>query len=223
MSDVKITRWWWVRHAPVTEDGGRVYGQADPPANVSDTETFRALAALLPREAVWVASHLRRTHQTAEAVAAQGLAKPEMFIENDLAEQSFGEWQGKNRNEIYGKHGLPHNFWLAPARTTPPGGESFVDVMARVTRCIERLSPKHAGRDVVAFAHGGTIRAALAYACGCSPESALSFAIDNLSVTRLDHIDPLGPRAAWRVNSVNQPPRLGRKAMGHAGGGSATA
>ena len=47
--------------------------------------------------------------------------------------------------------------------------------------------------------------------------------VDNLSVTRLDHIDPLGPRAAWRVNSVNQPPRLGRKAMGHAGGGSATA
>ena len=95
--------------------------------------------------------------------------------------------------------------------------------MARVTRCIERLSPRHAGRDVVAFAHGGTIRAALAYACGCSPESALSFAIDNLSITRLDHIDPLGPGAAWRVNAVNQPPRNDRKAMGHVGGGSATA
>ncbi len=49
MSQVAITRWWWVRHAPVTEDGGRVYGQSDPPANVSDVETFRALAAMLPR------------------------------------------------------------------------------------------------------------------------------------------------------------------------------
>jgi broad specificity phosphatase PhoE len=218
MTEVKITRWWWVRHAPVTADGGRVYGQADPPANVSDQETFRALAAMLPRRAVWVASHLQRTHQTAEAVAAQGLAKPELLIENDLAEQCFGDWQGQVRAEIYSKHGLPHNFWLAPARTRPPGGESFVEVIERVTRCVERLSPQHAGRDVVAFAHGGTIRAALAYACGCSPESALSFAIDNLSVTRLDHIDPLGPKAAWRVNAVNMSPRLGRPAMGHAGG-----
>jgi broad specificity phosphatase PhoE len=218
MTEVKITRWWWVRHAPVTADGGRVYGQADPPANVSDEETFRALAAMLPRRAVWVASHLQRTHQTAEAVATQGLAKPELLIENDLAEQCFGDWQGQVRAEIYSKHGLPHNFWLAPARTRPPGGESFVEVIERVTRCIERLSPQHAGRDVVAFAHGGTIRAALAYACGCSPESALSFAIDNLSVTRLDHIDPLGAKAAWRVSAVNVSPRPGRPAMGHAGG-----
>jgi len=215
---VSITRWWWVRHAPVTEDGGRVYGQADPPANVSDVESFRALAAVLPREAVWVASHLQRTHQTADAVAAHGPARPSLMIEPDLAEQSFGDWQGQVRAEIYKTHGLPHEFWLAPARTCPPGGESFVQVIERVERCVARLSPSHAGRDVVAFAHGGTIRAALALASGCTPEVALNFSIDNLSLTRLDHIDPAGAGACWRVNSVNVPPRLGRMVMGHTGG-----
>lgn len=213
-----VTRWWWVRHAPVTEDGGRVYGQSDPPANVSDVESFRALAAMLPREAVWVASHLKRTHQTAEAVAAHGHAKPSLMIENDLAEQCFGEWQGQIRSEIYRTHGLPHNFWLAPARTCPPGGESFIQVIERVERCVARLSPTHAGRDVVAFAHGGTIRAALALASGCTPEVALNFSIDNLSLTRLDHIDPGGPAACWRVSAVNVPPRVGRIVMGHTGG-----
>ena len=76
MSELKITRWWWVRHAPVTEDGGRVYGQSDPLANVSDVESFKALARILPREAVCAANHLRRPPQTAHAVAPQGLAKP---------------------------------------------------------------------------------------------------------------------------------------------------
>ncbi|MGQ0677121.1 MAG: histidine phosphatase family protein, partial [Rhodospirillales bacterium] len=147
-----------------------------------------------------------------------GLAKPGLIVERDLAEQSFGEWQGRVRAEIYKAHGLPHNFWLAPARTRPPGGETFVEVIERVTRCVHRLSSEHAGGDIIAFAHGGTIRAALALACGCAPESALSFAVDNLSLTRIDHIDPIGPNAAWRVNSVNQPPRVGRPAMGHTGG-----
>jgi broad specificity phosphatase PhoE len=210
MGELKITRWWWVRHAPVTEDGGRVYGQSDPLANVSDVESFQALARILPRDAVWVASHLRRTHQTAEAVAAHGLARPEMFVERDLAEQSFGEWQGQVRAEIYRTHGLPHDFWLAPARTRPPGGESFVEVIERVKRCVDRLSVAHAGRDIVAYAHGGTIRAALSIASACTPEVALSFSIDNLSVTRLDHIDPTGESACWRVNGVNFPPKFGR-------------
>jgi broad specificity phosphatase PhoE len=210
MSGLTITRWWWVRHAPVTEDGGCVYGQSDPPANVSDVEAFRALAEILPRDAVWVASHLQRTHQTAEAVAAHGLPKPDLIVDPDLAEQCFGEWQGQNRKHIYRTHGLPHEFWLAPARTRPPGGETFVEVIERVKRCVDRLSVEHAGRDIVAYAHGGTIRAALQIASACAPEVALSFAIDNLSVTRLDHIDPTGPTACWRVNGVNYPPRLGR-------------
>jgi len=210
MSNLKITRWWWVRHAPVTDDGGCVYGQSDPLANCSDVESFKALAGILPRDAVWVASHLRRTHQTAEAVVAQGLKGPQFMVERDLAEQSFGEWQGQNRKQVYATHGLPHEFWLAPARKKPPGGESFVEVIERVKRCVDRLSVEHAGRDIVAYAHGGTIRAALQIASACTPEVALSFAIDNLSLTRLDHIDPAGKQACWRVNGVNYPPRFAR-------------
>ena len=33
---VVATRWWWVRHAPVREDGGCIYGQDDLGCDTSD-------------------------------------------------------------------------------------------------------------------------------------------------------------------------------------------
>ena len=100
-----------------------------------------------------------------------------------------------------------HRFWLAPAHEAPPGGESFIDVMGRVSRTIRRLNEQHAGRDIIAVAHGGTIRAALAEALELSPEAALAFAVDNLSLTRLERFDGPGVGHGWRIVSVNQPPR----------------
>ncbi len=47
-----VTRWWWIRHAPVIGHGGRIYGQEDYPADLSDTATLAALAVLLPAEPV---------------------------------------------------------------------------------------------------------------------------------------------------------------------------
>jgi alpha-ribazole phosphatase len=201
-----VTRWWWIRHAPVTTDGGRVYGQTDVECNVSDTAAFEALAGMLPRDAVWVASHLKRTHLTARAIRDAGLEAPEPLIETELAEQHFGEWQGRIRTEVYASNPDWRGFWLAPARSAPPGGESFVQVIDRVSRAVRRLNETHAGRDIVAVAHGGTIRAALAIALKLDPEMALAFTSDNLALTRIDHItQPQGE--AWRVWAVNLPPR----------------
>ncbi len=64
-------RWWWVRHAPVINHGGRIYGQDDLDCDCSDLETFRRLAHMLPANAIWVTSHLRRTQETALSIIAQ--------------------------------------------------------------------------------------------------------------------------------------------------------
>jgi hypothetical protein len=37
------TRWWWVRHAPVREDGGCIYGQNDLGCDTSDRVVFEAV------------------------------------------------------------------------------------------------------------------------------------------------------------------------------------
>jgi len=197
------TRWWWIRHAPVTADGGCVYGQIDIACDTSDAACFGALARRLPRDAVWVTSHLQRTKQTAAAIAAAGLAFGAASEERDFAEQHFGEWQGRNRAEIFAAHGADHGMWLAPAEFCPPGGESFTQLAARTARGIERWTRRHPGRDIVAVAHGGTIRAALGHALGLPPARALAFETANCALTRLDYIEDDGKAPAWRVVAVN--------------------
>ncbi len=210
------TRWWWIRHAPV-DSGGLIYGQRDVPADCSDRPVFRALAAILPRQPVWVVTQLQRTRQTAAAIAEHLAARPAAtLVEPHFAEQHFGDWQGLSHEELGRRRdGAWHRFWLAPAAEAPPGGESFLAVTERVAASVERLSKEHAGRDIVAVAHGGTIRAALALALALDPEKALALSIDNCSLTRLDHIDgPLsshsragaGAAGIWRVVRVNQSP-----------------
>ncbi len=201
------TRWWGVRHAPVINPEGRVYGQSDVACDTSDTAAFRTLAAMLPSGPVLVTSQLRRARDTAAAIAAGGLDLPEPIVEPDLAEQDFGDWQGRRRSELYRSLPQAHPFWLTPADTSAPGGESFTDLMQRSHRAIGRLNQRHPGRDIVAVAHGGTIRAAIGLALGLSPDRALAFSIDNLSLTRLDHIE--AERPLWRVVSVNRPPQGG--------------
>jgi alpha-ribazole phosphatase len=202
------TRWWWVRHAPVREDNGCIYGQKDLGCDTSDRVVFTAVGKILPRDAVWYASHLKRTHQTAEAIWAAGFPRPAtMQHEAALAEQHLGEWQGMNRATFLAS--LPAgSHWFADIDEPAPGGESFMDLYTRVCGAIERITIEHAGKDVIAVAHGGTIKAAVGLALGGQPDKGLAFDIDNCSVTRLDHIAADG-RNVWRLPMVNQQPWIG--------------
>ncbi|MEO5375546.1 MAG: histidine phosphatase family protein [Alphaproteobacteria bacterium] len=192
------TRWWWVRHAPVAWAGVRIYGHTDLDCDVSDRAAFIGLAAGLPPGAVTVRSHLTRTLRTAQAIGFEPAV-----VEPDLAEQGFGAWEGESWDGLRAA-GDPHleAFWRAPFTVAPPGGESFVQVVERVRAVVERLSVLHARRDIVAVAHSGSIRAALAVALDLSPEKAHAVAVDNLSLTRIDH-----GSAGWSVRAVNLPPR----------------
>lgn len=203
-----VTSWWWVRHAPVVGYEGRMYGASDVPADTSDREAFAALARLLPADAVWVTSHLQRARHTAQAIRQAGLAFAEPVVEPAFGEQNFGDWQGKPYADLPLEVSAAeaHKFWFAVADFRPPGGESFRDLMTRVCDAIERLTERHQGRDIVAVAHGGPIRAALAHALGLDPDRALGIATDNLAATRLDHVQGPGSGGDWRVAFVNLRP-----------------
>jgi alpha-ribazole phosphatase len=205
----KVTRWWWVRHAPVIGVNGRIYGQDDLDSDCGNDAQFKLLAGTLPRDAVWLVSHLKRTHQTASAIFAARVAEtaPAPVILSDLAEQHFGDWQGLTYAELEARRdGAYHRFWHAPATERPPNGESFEDVVRRVGQAMERVTVEHAGHDIVAVTHGGTIRAALSVALGIEPERALGFAVDTCSVTRMDHYEGATQGANWRIVAVNQHP-----------------
>ena len=184
-----MTQLWLIRHAPV--DGPRgVIHDVDAAADVGDTAALSRLRSLLPRAHVAISSPARRARETAETLGL--LAAPDPAF----GEQDFGGWTGRTHEDIRRESEAAHDaFWRAPATNRPPGGESFVDQIARVRDGVAALP---AG-DVVLIAHAGTIRAALAVALEIPPDKALSFVIDPLSLTRLDRLD-----TNWRVVAVNR-------------------
>lgn len=201
------TRFFLVRHAIVTPAArGVMYGAMDVElcdlALREEAALYRWLAARLPAGAVWVTSPLSRTKATAAAIFAGGYAPAPLIEEPDLAEQHLGEWQGITHEEFVERLTHPaHPFWPHGAEERPPGGEAMSDVIARVGPVLEDYARRHAGRDVVIIAHGGSIRAAIAHAMGLTPQQVLHFSIKNLGLTRLEKVD-----ADWRVSAVNEEP-----------------
>ncbi len=186
-----VVRWWWVRHAPVSATG--FCGWTDLEADLSDAQSVNQLRSALPERATLVSSDLKRASATADALArrtwTRGDATPL------LREQNFGAWEGR----AYEAEGEMEKFWRDPAFAAPPAGESFAQVCDRVARYV--LSASHRGdREIVAVAHAGAIRAALALALALPPSQALNFEIAPLSLTRIDW---LSAAKVWRIGAVN--------------------
>ena len=182
------TNLWLIRHAPVDGPRGVIHGP-DAPADLGDAAGFAALKARLPGGALAVCSPARRTRETAERL---GLVAVEQTA---FREQDFGAWTGRRHNELERELGPAYReFWKSPASNRPPGGESFVDQIARAGAGLAALP---AG-DAILVVHSGTIRAVLAIALDLNPEQALRFVIDPLSLTRIDRLEN-----GWRVVAVN--------------------
>jgi alpha-ribazole phosphatase len=183
------TNLWLIRHAPVDGPRGVIHGP-DAPADISDAAAFAALKAKLPQNAFAVCSPARRTWETAVALGLDPAR------EAAFREQDFGAWTGRRHNDLVAELGDAYReFWKSPASNAPPGGESFVDQIFRATT---GLAPLPAG-DAVLVVHSGTIRAVLAIALDLTPDAALRFVIDPLSLTRIDRLEN-----GWRVGAVNQ-------------------
>ncbi|MFM7345543.1 MAG: histidine phosphatase family protein [Tagaea sp.] len=207
------TNLYLVRHAPVVGQHGRCYGITDVECDTTDAKAFAGLASILPgADALWTVTPLSRTRRTADAVwAARKTQAPEYRLVPGLIEQSFGNWQGKTYAELgaygQGDSRSTHRHWLTMADIKPEGGESFVEVCARVARAIDETLESAKGGKIAMICHGGVIRAALAHALGLAPEAALAIVVDTLSVTRLDRFEGPGRGHSWRVGYVNRDPR----------------
>jgi alpha-ribazole phosphatase len=179
---------WLIRHAPVAGPRGVIH-DADAPADTSDELAFAALRAKLPADAAQFASPSVRTLETAAALGLRPAAEP------NFREQNFGDWTGRRHDDLAREFGAAYReFWRTPADSRPPAGESFAEQIVRVRDGLTALPPG----DVVLVVHSGTIRAVLAIALEIGPGPALRFAIDPLSLTRIDRLTN-----GWRVVCVN--------------------
>jgi alpha-ribazole phosphatase len=180
---------WLIRHAPVAGPRGVIHAP-EAPADTSNVAAFESLRARLPPTGSVFCSPARRTFETALAL---GLTPVK---EAAFREQNFGAWTGRTHSDIRAELGPAYeDFWRSAASNRPPGGESFVDQIGRVATGLSALP----GGDVILVVHSGTVRAALAIALDTTPDSALRFVIDPLSVTRIDRLEN-----GWRIGSVNR-------------------
>jgi len=202
-----VTRWWWVRHAPLALPPGTIAGRMDAAVDLSDTDMIAAAGGVLPTGAVWLTTNLTRTIQSAAALAPTQAT----ICVPDLTEQDFGSWQGRTHAAIWDDdQSAAETFWQDPALNSPPGGEAFADLCQRVAAAIQRETETHAGRDIVMVGHAGPIRAALALALGITPSAVLSVSVDHWHLFRFDHVGLDNGPGQWRLIGANIPPCRGR-------------
>lgn len=198
------TRFWFVRHAIVNEkDRSYLYGTKDVPICPVQLKKqqhyYQLLANKLPKTPLWFTTSLSRTQETARQIQKAGYGTADLHIEDAFLEQNLGTWQGLSYEEIE-KHRKfsAHPFWPLTADETPPQGENMNHVYQRVGTKLNEFSKTYANQDMIIVSHGGTIRAALAYALQIPINSALSFAIYNLSITIIEKT-----RKDWHIITIN--------------------
>lgn len=198
-------RWWWIRHAPTDGEQGTYIGRQDVSVNLPESSPIELLAGMLPEDAAWLTSPLKRCVQTAERlITVKDETTTPAMIELFL-EQNFGAWEGKSYLEVWQQY-QHHYDWNDPAALLPEDGESFMQVCSRVAPAIDAIIETTSAENIIVVAHAGVIRAAIAHALKLTPAQALHLHLDHLSLSCLDYYDnPEG----WVVRLVNWAPLVG--------------
>ncbi|MCW3014474.1 MAG: hypothetical protein JWO02_1566 [Solirubrobacterales bacterium] len=148
---------WLIRHVPAAGNiGGTFMGQLDGEPDANSLVQAAALAGTVDADAV-LASPLRRAALTAAAIF------PGRAIIHDvrLAERHLGRWQGRTKTQV--REEQPGAFTTAGTldlRVTPPGGEPFDALCARVHAVLVELARQPADERIAVVAHNGVLRTA---------------------------------------------------------------
>jgi probable phosphoglycerate mutase len=158
---------YYIRHGETSWNAeGRLQGVQDVPLNDLGRKQAACagniLADLFVRDRrdkstlSFVSSPLGRARSTMELVRGELKLPPADYgLDDRLREIGYGEWEGSTLAEMQVED--PELFAMRQIEkwtVSPPGGESYVAVQARVQDWYDSLR-----EDTVAVAHGGTARA----------------------------------------------------------------
>ena len=184
-----------VRHGTTPTTGRILPGQAPglhlSAAGRSQAERVAsAIATLEPRPVAVYASPLERAKETATPIArALGVR---VRTERGLLDLDIGEWTGMSL-----KRAARRREWAAvqrwPAGFSFPGGESFSELVARVTDAVGRMVRAHPGDTIVAVSHADPIRALVATAAGVPLDLFQRLVVSTCSISAVRY-SPDGPR-----------------------------
>lgn len=146
----------------------RIQGQLQISLNAKGRRQAELAAERLAQyefAAAW-SSDLARARETAEVILARlpGLG---LGLDEALREANFGLWEGLTYGEFRAVAPEAAAQWIeAPEEVEAPGGESLVQMRARVVAFARELLDQHPDTTVLLVTHGGPIRALVAEVSG---------------------------------------------------------
>jgi alpha-ribazole phosphatase len=145
-----------IRHTKVNVEPGICYGQTDVDLAQEFMTEFERLALKIgdTNYDLVFSSPLQRCYLLAKFL----FPEKEIITDIRLTEMNFGEWEGKQWDEIFetqeGKV-----FFNDFVNTKCPGGESYTDLINKVNEFYNEVKSIHTGKNMVIITHGGPIRA----------------------------------------------------------------
>jgi len=181
-----MIRFLLIRHA-LTDAVGRFFAGRLPGIHLNETgrEQARRLAKRLepvPLTAI-VSSPLERALETAAPIAVpRGL---EVEVNAALTEIDIGEWTGREFTALDSSTEW-QLYNRIPSLTTPPGGESLLDVQHRAVKAILALHGRFENGSIAVVSHGDVIRAILLHCLGMPIDCLDRFKVSPARISIVD-------------------------------------
>lgn len=179
------------RHPQVQANvDGRFVGTGESPFTELGERQCAALAAHI---AAWTPSSVHsspRTRARAVADLAASQARVPVHVDDDLAEIDFGAAEGLTYDEALAA-GVTIDLLQGPPESRPfHDGETWRAFTDRIALAAERIET--CGPRIAVVAHGGVVRALMAYWLGMPQSAAWRFAVPNASVATITLWDGTG-------------------------------
>jgi len=172
-----------VRHGHTDVAGRRLTGwQRGVHLNAQGRREAERLVERLegvPVSAIWT-SPLERCRETAAPLARDRGLSP--TVQRGLIEVDYGAWTGRSIAQLR-RTRLWRSVMHAPSTVRFPGGESMLEVQARMVDAAMTLAAAHPGGTVVAVSHADPIRLLVTHLAGTHADHLQRLAIDTGSIT----------------------------------------
>lgn len=154
-------------------------------------------------------SHLRRSRQTAEAIAA-GNGHGDPVVEQALAEMYLGAWEGLTPEEIDQRFGGAYEQWkTTPSLVRIPEAEGLEAFRTRVRTALSAIVDRLGEGEHVIVSHGGVIAALLADLLDADYDAMLRrLRLDNAGITAFEFGTPT-PHVLWINRTTHLDPSGG--------------
>jgi broad specificity phosphatase PhoE len=141
----------------------------------------------VPLDAIYASPMLRARQTVAEIAQCRSLP---INIVEALRECHVGQWAGMSWDEIRQRDAdVSARFLADPAREQHPGGESYLDLQARVLPAFQDIVARHPGQNILILAHNMVNRILLATVLEIDLRHARKIRQLNCCINILQHSD----------------------------------